>query len=154
MKLRKYTEVQLKEAIQTSISYRETLIKLDIVPAGGNYQTLKKAIKYFNLDISHFLGHAHNRGKIIGPKRPVEDYLSNKQTIQSYKLKKRLLKENILIPICSNCNLDSWLEESIPLELDHIDGNNSNNNLINLRLLCPNCHALTPTYRSKNRKKA
>jgi len=39
----------------------------------------------------------------------------------------------------------------IPLELDHIDGCRSNNQLQNLRLLCPNCHALTPTYRSKRR---
>jgi 5-methylcytosine-specific restriction endonuclease McrA len=39
----------------------------------------------------------------------------------------------------------------IPLELDHINGNNGDNRLENLRLLCPNCHALTPTYRSKRR---
>ena len=42
----------------------------------------------------------------------------------------------------------------IPLELDHINGDNGDNRLENLRLLCPNCHALTPTYRSKRRTKA
>lgn len=41
--------------------------------------------------------------------------------------------------------------QPIPLELDHIDGNHQNNALQNLRLLCPNCHALTPTFRDKNK---
>ena len=39
----------------------------------------------------------------------------------------------------------------IPLEIDHIDGNFKNNNLINLRLLCPNCHSLTATFKNSNK---
>lgn len=52
---------------------------------------------------------------------------------------------------CSSCNLEVWLGEPIPLELDHADGNPDNNTEENLRLLCPNCHALTDTYKGKNR---
>ena len=39
----------------------------------------------------------------------------------------------------------------IALEIDHIDGDNRNNEISNLRYLCPNCHALTETYRGKNK---
>ena len=39
----------------------------------------------------------------------------------------------------------------IPLEIDHIDGNVENNLEYNLRLLCPNCHALTPFYKNLNK---
>lgn len=41
----------------------------------------------------------------------------------------------------------------IPLEVDHIDGNFRNNQIDNLRLLCPNCHSLTSNYKSLNKGK-
>lgn len=50
---------------------------------------------------------------------------------------------------CESCGLVKWMENLIPLELDHIDGNNKNNTKENLKLLCPNCHALTPTWRGR-----
>jgi hypothetical protein len=53
--------------------------------------------------------------------------------------------------MCQICKLDSWMNQKIPIEMDHIDGNNANNDLGNLRLLCPNCHAQTPTYKAKNK---
>ena len=39
----------------------------------------------------------------------------------------------------------------VPLNIDHIDGNRYNNLFVNLRVLCPNCHSLTPTYCGRNR---
>lgn len=51
---------------------------------------------------------------------------------------------------CEICELSTWLENDITLECDHIDGNHTNNVPLNLRLLCPNCHSQTPTYKAKN----
>jgi hypothetical protein len=51
---------------------------------------------------------------------------------------------------CEECSNTVWQNKPIPLELDHIDGCSENNDLNNLRLICPNCHALTPTYKGKN----
>jgi len=52
---------------------------------------------------------------------------------------------------CSCCQQTHWLDHEIPLEVDHANGNSSDNSPENLRLICPNCHALTPTYKGKNR---
>lgn len=148
----KYTKDDLFLAIQNSTSIAQVLKKLNLVPHGGNYRTIKNRIINLGLDISHFTGQAHSKGKTIGHKRPIEDYLSNAKPIQSTALRLRLIKEGLLQAKCYSCNLTIWLNQLIPLELEHKDGNHENNHLDNLTLLCPNCHALTPTYRSKNRK--
>ena len=63
--------------------------------------------------------------------------------------KKKYLKETVLDK-CSECGVgEIWQGKLLTLQIDHIDGNSDNNNLSNLRLLCPNCHSQTETYGSK-----
>jgi len=69
MNLHKYTLEQLKKAIQTSTSMRQVLLMVNVAPYSGNYDVLKKAIKHFNLDTSHFAGQAWNKGKTLPPKK-------------------------------------------------------------------------------------
>jgi hypothetical protein len=65
--------------------------------------------------------------------------------------KKILIEENGYK--CEWCKLEKWLDMPITLEIDHIDGNHSNNSKENFRLLCPNCHSFTPTFKNKKRSK-
>jgi len=50
---------------------------------------------------------------------------------------------------CEQCKNTEWLNKPITLELEHTDGIKTNNTRENLRLLCPNCHSYTPTWRRK-----
>jgi hypothetical protein len=68
---------------------------------------------------------------------------------QTYKLKLRLLSEGLIKDECSECgwNLKPKGAKLTPCELDHVDGDPTNHKPENLRMLCPNCHSLTKTYR-------
>jgi hypothetical protein len=73
---------------------------------------------------------------------------------QTFKLKSRLLKEKIFENKCSVCGLTEWCGQELIMELDHIDGDRTNHKKENLRMICPNCHAQTDTYRAKNINKS
>ena len=60
------------------------------------------------------------------------------------------MAERIFEPECATCGNTTWQGCPVPLELEHRNGNRYDNRIENLELLCPNCHALTPTYRGRN----
>ncbi len=88
------------------------------------------------------------------PKIPIEEIVVEGKypRYQSYKLKQRLLNENIKINKCDECGIENWNGKTLNIELHHIDGNRSNHLLENLAMLCPNCHSQTDTFRAKNKK--
>ena len=74
----------------------------------------------------------------------------NKRLPNTHETKLRLIKLGIFVNKCSTCNITDWNNQPLSLHLDHIDGNPRNNQISNLRLLCPNCHSQTDTYCGKN----
>lgn len=102
-----------------------------------SYNSVRRSIAYYAVDISHFTGQSWNSGI---QSRVTED--SNKITWKRFLISERGKK-------CESCSLVDWCGRDIILEIEHIDGNSKNNSKENLRLLCPNCHSQTKTWRKK-----
>lgn len=149
----RYTKEQLAFAVQQSTSLRQVLKHVGLKEAGGNYSIIKRRIVEWDIDITHFSGKGWNKGLQFqpNPKRLMEQILIRNSTFQSHKLRKRLIEEGYFKAMCYRCEATEWMGQPIPLELEHIDGDRSNNQLENLTLLCPNCHALTKTWRRRKR---
>lgn len=152
MSKRTWKDEQLIEAVITSYSVSQVIQKLQLIPAGGNYKSIQQHIRRLSLNTEHFLGQGHLKGKTHqwGVKKALNELLQENSTYMSHPLKKRLTKEGVLQDACSQCKITHWEGRKLSLHLDHINGINTDNRLINLRLLCPNCHSLTETYCGKN----
>lgn len=91
--------------------------------------------------------------KDSGKYMSLSDYLKDSQDIQTNKIRIKLLKEGYKEHKCECCGLIQWLNNPIPLEVHHINGDRTDNRIENFQLLCPNCHAFTDSYRGKNSRK-
>lgn len=157
--MQQYTKDWLEELCKDSYSYAEVLRKAGRKQGGGTQATLRKKIKEFGIDTSHFTGQRwQNSPNQIDNHENREKYSLEEVFIKNSPVTQKVLRGYIerhnLIPYkCQNCGCDGhWQNGVIALEIDHIDGDNTNNEISNLRYLCPNCHALTDTYRGKNIK--
>lgn len=114
-------------------------------------ETLNKYLEKMGIDYS---GNQSGKGQSKKKNRmDLEDYLQNSTDIQTNKVRKKILEENIKAHRCECCGLETWLGQPIPLELHHKDGDPTHNELSNFELLCPNCHAFTDSYRGRNSRK-
>jgi hypothetical protein len=83
------------------------------------------------------------------PKRrvPIEDILSGEKMMDSKAVKKKLFAAGMKKEECEECGLGPfWNGRKLTLQLDHIDGDRTNNSFGNLRIICPNCHTQTDTF--------
>jgi 5-methylcytosine-specific restriction endonuclease McrA len=105
---------------------------------------IKNRIKNLNIDISHF--------KYSFPKELKKYLIKDGQPCFNH-IKKRLYEEKILEEKCVGCSIGNiYNNKPITLQLDHINGINTDNRIENLRILCPNCHSQTATWGTRNIK--
>lgn len=119
-------------------------------------------------ELAQMLGHFGTSGGTVAKRRaeklgvPIlrstkvrisdEEFYARGTVRSTRSLRYRVLRDNFMSYECSECGMTHWLGKELSLQLDHIDGDASNNLRSNLRWLCPNCHSMTDTYAGRNRK--
>ena len=149
--LRTCTDAEIRDALTDSRSLAQVLSKLGVRP-GGNQARLRARIHDLGIDVNHLVGQGWRKGSTtpVVPRTPLSELLVDGRLRQTHSLKKRLIAEGLKRHVCEICRRDRWNGCPIPLELDHVNGKRDDNRLENLRVVCPNCHAQTDTYRGKN----
>lgn len=142
----------LSQLCKDSFTYSQVCEQLGLNPP-GSIRTLKKYIKLYEINVTHFDSRYHKRN---GTSRysSLDEILVKDSTCKStWALKNRLIRHSVITEICVLCGqLPFHNGQLLKLQLDHINGDNKDNRLINLRMLCPNCHTQTDTFAGKNKQ--
>jgi hypothetical protein len=141
-KYRQYTDQDVINSSKEVNSIAQLLRKLNLKEAGGNYAHIKKTLQRLKINTDHWTGQGWSKGQ---QKKDWSQY-SKVGHFKKHLINKKGHK-------CENCGLTEWQKQSIVLEVHHEDGDRTNNDFSNLKLLCCNCHALTHNWRNKNKYK-
>ncbi|MBQ0877087.1 HNH endonuclease [Streptomyces rochei] len=143
--------VELRAAVAEGVSIAGVLRRLGRHDSGAQRALLRRWIAEDDLSTAHFLGQAHRRGKpsTATPLRQPDDILvkhgGERRTRTA--LLRRALRAVGVPDSCDECGTGpEWLGRPMTLEVDHVNGDWSDDRRENLRLLCPNCHAAGATW--------
>ncbi|MER7934996.1 MULTISPECIES: HNH endonuclease signature motif containing protein [unclassified Streptomyces] len=153
----KWTRDVLEAAVAASTNMCEVLRRLGLEVVGGHHTHISRRIKVYGIDTSHFRMPTR-RGRPWRPRTPegllVEQPADRARRIPSDRLRWAMTATGVA-ERCAMCGTDTvWRGRPLPLEVDHVNGDWRDNRSGNLRLLCPNCHSVTDTYRGRGKGRA
>lgn len=155
-------EEALRVLARESVPYAQVLSKLGLPTTGRPYHELKKHIRTHSIDVSHFKGQSWSRGSTHVTNEAIARGRQRRriQDAHVFVESSPFYAGSILIPRlldmgwkyeCAWCGVSEWPSVRLVLHLDHANGVHNDNRLENLRLLRPNCHSQTETYRNRRR---
>ncbi len=144
--------MNIEEAVSSNLSIAGTIRSLGRAIVGSNYRWVKSEVNRLNLDTSHWKGQSH--GTTPQKRLSFDVIFCENSMVPKVTLKKRIHKDKLIPYVCAECNSGpTWREKPMTLRLDHVNGNNNDNRLTNLRFMCPNCDSQSKTFCGRNKSK-
>lgn len=153
---RKYTKERLALLVPTSVSFADLMRQLGLTKwSGGIQNLLADRVKEYGLSTAHFTGQATNCGSMHrgGPdKKHFSEILVKRHTREQVARLRRALLESGRAHACEVCGQGpKWKGKVLCLQMDHKNGDRTDNRPKNLRFICPNCHSQTENFSGKTR---
>ena len=147
-RMAQYSKKEFEQIIKGSANHAEALRKMGFSTAhGANIKTLKRYIEKYEIDCSHF-DQYKTKEKLT---HTDEEIFKKDSRVSQHCLRARYLKNNYTKYECAICGQGpEWNGKPLTLTLDHINGKNNDNELSNLRWVCPNCDRQLDTFGYKN----
>ncbi|CAM5531735.1 HNH endonuclease signature motif containing protein [Streptomyces abikoensis] len=148
----RWTKEILESAVAASTNMHEVLRRLGLEAVGGHHTNISRRVRMYGISTSHF----ETRSRKGKRKRTLAEVLTEQDPAHARRENSGLLRRAMLklgvAERCAMCGMEAlWQGYPLPLEVDHIDGDWRNNRIENLRLVCPNCHSTTDSYRGRGK---
>ena len=143
----KYSIKEIQELANNCSSFRQLAEKLGYSMNGGTSSTtVKKYCEYYNINTEHFTNLPKGQIKRNPKNIFIKNSTANQSTLRRWYEKGKYTEYK-----CAICGLEPfWNGKELTLTLDHINGDNRDDRLKNLRWVCPNCDRQLDTFCSKN----
>jgi len=150
----KYSDEDLAAAAKAARNVAEVMRILGVRISGGSHAHISRRLKRLEIDLSHFTGSAHNRGRSsrrLTTPRLLVKLPDGSRRMPGWRLKRALIMLGVPDQ-CETCGIGpAWQGVPLTLHVDHINGDFLDNRPHNVRILCPNCHSQTATYAGARR---
>lgn len=153
-KIYKLSDTDFIDLVKSSLNVAEVLFKLGYESNGNSWGHSQVKQRMVDLDLSGKDFRGKSTLMINNETKKIDlDKLFCKGSKHNRSVVRKNIIKNKLLPYkCAICGITEWQGKTLSLELDHINGENNDNRIENLRFLCPNCHSQTTTYGSRNQQ--